>query len=387
VTLSAEPGDGGSRRICYVSGTRADFGLMRSTLQRIHDSDRLSLSVVAAGMHLDPRFGHTVDEIVAAGFPLAARIPVPSGPATGAAMARHIGIMTTAMVGAFLEARPDLVLLLGDRGEMLAGAIAALHLNIPIVHVGGGERTGTVDEPVRHAVSKLSHFHLTSTDRARERVIRMGEQPDRVVAVGAPGLDDIADMPIPTLEDVLRAFGLDPALPFALLLYHPVLQDAEEAGREVSDIMAALGRTDLQLVALMPNSDAGSDAIRAALEDNAERRAFALRTHLPRPEFLAAMAHADLMIGNSSAGIVEAAAYGTPVVNIGPRQTLRERNANVIDVPCDVEAILEGIHGGLSRGRVMDLNIYGDGRSGARIRDFLESVELGPEVLSKTFPD
>jgi len=370
-----------------VSGTRADFGLMRSTLQRISDSDCLSLSVLVTGMHLDRRFGHTVDEIVAAGFPITARIPVPSEPATGAAMARHIGIMIGGMVDAFLGQRPDLVLLLGDRGEMLAAAIAAVHLNVHIAHVAGGDRTGTVDEPIRHAVSKLSHFHLTGTAQSRERLIRMGEKPEQVIVVGAPGLDDIADMPIPPRAEVLRSFGLDPALPFALMLYHPVLQDADHAGREVSDILAALESTDLQLVALMPNSDAGSDAIRAGLEGSAARAAFALRTHLPRAEFLAAMAHADVMIGNSSAGIVEAAAFGTPVVNVGPRQKLRERNANVVDVDCEADAILKAVRSSLAASRATEPNIYGDGRSGARICTFLESVELSSNVLDKVFQD
>ena len=158
------------RRVRYISGTRADFGLMRRTLQAIQDHPALDLSVIATGMHLSPAHGETVREIEAAGLPISARVPFPLQPATGATMARGVGIMIPAFVDALEADRPDILLLLGDRGEMLAGAVAAIHLNIPIAHVCGGERSGTVDEPVRHAVSKLPHLHFTATEEARERL-------------------------------------------------------------------------------------------------------------------------------------------------------------------------------------------------------------------------
>jgi GDP/UDP-N,N'-diacetylbacillosamine 2-epimerase (hydrolysing) len=371
------------RHICYVSGTRADFGLMRSTLARIHHAPALALSVVATGMHLDPLYGHTVDEIEQAGFALAATIEVPTGPPSGATMARHIGIITAGLVDAFEKIRPDAVLLLGDRGEMLAAAIAAIHLNLPIVHIAGGDRSGTVDEPVRHAISKLAHFHLTSTEASRERLVRMGEHPDRVLALGTPSLDDIVGAPVASREEVARELGLRPDRPFALMVFHPVLQDAENAGRESAAILAALDRAGLQTVALMPNSDAGSEAIRQALEEASTREGFVLKTHLPREAYLSVLANADLMIGNSSSGIVEAASFGTQVVNVGPRQALRERNANITDVGCDAVDIGAAIEQSLASGRLPAGNIYGDGRSGERIRRFLEEVELGPEVLRK----
>ena len=371
------------RHICYVSGTRADFGLMRSTLARIQASPDMALSVVATGMHLDPLYGHTVDEIAKAGFELAATVEVPPDPPSGATMARHIGIITTGLVDVFERIRPDLVLLLGDRGEMLAAAIAAIHLNLPIVHIAGGDRSGTVDEPVRHAISKLAHFHLTSTEASRERLVRMGEHPDRVLILGTPSLDDIVDADVASREAVARELGLAPDRPFALMVFHPVLQDAENAGRESAAILAALEQAKLQTVALMPNSDAGSEAIRQALEDASARDGFVLRTHLPRETYLSVLAHADLMIGNSSSGIVEAASFGTPVVNVGPRQQLRERNANVSDVGCDAAEIGTAIERALAHGRLAPGNVYGDGRSGERICRFLETVELGPEILRK----
>ena len=371
------------RHICYVTGTRADFGLMRSTLLRVHATPNLSLSLVATGMHLDPGFGHTVDEVEAAGPPVVAKIPLPEGPSSGATMARHIGIMTTGFVDSFIAADPDIVLLLGDRGEMLAAAIAAIHLNIHIAHIAGGDRSGTIDEPIRHAISKLSHFHLTSTEQSRDRLIRMGENPDHIHVVGTPSLDDILDTRVAPREEVLRPFGLDPDRPFALVVFHPVVQDALDAGRQCQEILVALEGADLQAIALMPNSDAGSDAIQGVLNVASGRAGFSVQTHLPRPAFLQVLAHADVMVGNSSSGIVEAASFGTPVVNVGPRQSSRERNANVVDVPCLASDILAGLQRGLGAGRASAPNVYGDGRSGERICRFLESVDLDPAVLKK----
>jgi len=371
------------RKICYITGTRADFGLMRSTLETIRDHEALDLSVIVTGMHLSPLYGHTVDEIEAAGLRIAARAPVPLEPASGATMARNIGLMLGAFTDALEVERPDVLLLLGDRGEMLAGALAAIHLNIPVAHIHGGERSGTVDEPVRHAISKLSHLHFTATDEARARLIRMGEAADHVHGTGAPGLDGLTDAAMPDRATIAFSHGLDPDRPFALLVYHPVLQEAEAAADDARTLLAALKRTGLQILALMPNADAGSEGVRIALKATDGQDGVVVRTHLARPDFIAAMAAADLMIGNSSAGIIEAASFGTPVVNIGSRQNLRERNANVIDAPARGEALATAVSSALSAGRHARANLYGDGRAGGRIADLLAAAPLNAELLMK----
>jgi GDP/UDP-N,N'-diacetylbacillosamine 2-epimerase (hydrolysing) len=371
------------RHICYISGTRADFGLMRSTLRAIDAAADLRLSVMITGMHLSPLYGATASEIEAAGFEVAARIPVPLEDTTGGTMARNIGTMIGAFTDALERLRPDLLLLLGDRGEMLAGAIAAIHLNIPIAHIHGGERSGTVDEPVRHAISKLSHLHFTATGEARERLIAMGERADRTYVTGAPGLDDLPASPLVDRETFLSGHGLDPGRPFALLLLHPVHQEAKQAGEQAEILLAALQGADLQLLALLPNSDAGNLEVRRLLEGWRGRAGFALLTHLPRAAFLAAMAHADIMVGNSSAGIIEAASFGTPVLNVGRRQHLRERNANVVDVAADREAIAQGLAALLHKGRFEPANLYGDGRAGERIVRLLRETPLDAELLNK----
>lgn len=371
------------RRICYISGTRADFGLMRSTLQTIRDHPGLDLSVIATGMHLSPTYGNTVEEIGAAGLRIAARVPAPLEPATGATMARNIGLMLGAFTDTLESERPDVVLLLGDRGEMLAGALAGIHLNIPVAHIHGGERSGTVDEPVRHAVSKLSHLHFTATREARERLVRMGENPAHIHVTGAPGLDGLTDGDLPDRSDVARLHGLDPDRPFALMVYHPVLQEAATAADDARALLTTLTGAGVQVLALMPNADAGSDGVRAVLTEAKGRPGVTVRTHLARPAFIAAMARADLMVGNSSAGIIEAASFGTPVLNVGPRQNLRERNANVTDVAAEPGALAEGVAGLLARGRFPLQNVYGDGRAGERIAGLLAATPLDAALLMK----
>ncbi len=369
------------RRIAYVSGTRADFGLMARTLGAIESAPDLDLSLVVTGMHLSADHGHTVDEIAAAGLRIAARVPVPLVPANGATMARGIGQMIGAFVTQWEIERPDIVLLLGDRGEMLAGALAALHLNIAVAHIHGGERSGTVDEPVRHAISKLAHLHMTATVEARERLIRMGECADHVYVTGAPGLDGLAEAALPARAEVMTAHGLDPAKPLALMVFHPVLQEAAGARADTDAVLAAMSQSGCQTLALMPNADAGSDGVRAALENARGQAGLALVTHLPRPDFIAAMAAADVMVGNSSAGIIEAASIGTPVVNIGRRQQLRERNANVRDT--DMAGAQAAIAAALAGGRYPATNIYGDGQAAPRIVAVLREMVLDADLMNK----
>ncbi|MEJ5991362.1 UDP-N-acetylglucosamine 2-epimerase [Ramlibacter sp. PS3R-8] len=372
------------RRICYVSGTRADFGLMRSTLQAIHSHPQLALEIVATGMHLSQAHGQTLREIEASGLPIRATVPVETDPPTGATMARNIGQMLVAFTALWQEQRPDVVLLLGDRGEMLAGALAAIHLNIPVAHVHGGERSGTVDEPVRHAITKLAHLHFTASPGARERVVRMGEAPDRVWVTGAPGLDGLAALATRPRAELAREAGFDPDRPIALFVFHPVLQEADAAGAQAAAILDALAAQGLQVLALLPNADAGSQAVRTVLQQRSQAGELRLATHLPRADFASWMAAADVLVGNSSAGIIEAATFGTPVVDIGQRQHQRERNANVIGCDADAPAVAAAVRQALGHGRFPADNVYGDGASGPRIVQLLATVPLDAALMKKT---
>ena len=372
------------RKVCYFSGTRADFGLMQATLKAIDAHPALALSIVVTGMHLAPRYGNTVDDIVRSGLPITARCAVEMEPATGATMARNIGHMLVAFVTALEQIEPDLVLLLGDRGEMLAAALAAIHLNIPVAHVHGGERSGTVDEPVRHAISKLSHFHLAATADAAQRLVRMGEDPAQVHVTGAPGLDGLTELALNSRAALCAAAGLQPEQPLALMVFHPVLQEATEARAQTSNIVAALRESGIQIVALMPNADAGSAEVRAVLAGHVGIEGIHVASHFPRTHFVSWMACADLMIGNSSAGIIEAASFGLPVINIGNRQGLRERNANVRDCRAEPALLRAAIGEALQLPRSVAKNVYGDGRSAGRIAELLATLPLEPAILMKS---
>ena len=374
---------GAARRVCYLSGTRADFGLMQSTLQMIVDQPGLDLDLVVTGMHLSRRFGNTVEEIVASGLRVAARIPVAIEESTGAVMARNLAATLNGCVDAFERLNPDIVLLLGDRGEMLAGALAAIHLNIPIAHIHGGERSGTVDEPIRHAISKLAHFHFVSSEDARGRLLQMGEHAEQIFVTGAPGLDGLVGLAAFGRDELCAGVGFDPATPVGLMVYHPVLQESAEAEYQVRTIVDVCLSRRLQLMALMPNSDAGSVGVRRVLDAYVRHPHVRVRNHLPRREFVSWMAASDLMVGNSSSGIIEAASFGTPVINVGIRQNLRERNSNVIDVPARGDDIAAAVEQCFSHGRSPACNAYGDGKAGRRIVTHLLAADLSGGVLLK----
>lgn len=371
------------RNVCYVTGTRADFGLMRHTLRAIHTHPRLSLNILVTGMHLLPAYGETWREIVDSELPIGSKVFVTLTGSSGAEMAFALGEQVIGFTQALKQMKPDLLLLLGDRGEMLAGAIAALHLNIPIVHVHGGELSGTVDESIRHAISKLAHYHLTATKKSRERLIRMGEKPENIFVTGAPGLDDIYLVKMLARDTLFSSYGLDKEQPLLLVLFHPVVQQAEAAAEQTQILLDAVIESGMQSLVIMPNADAGAAAITRVILEYKSQNKIATGVHLPRREFLSFMAHADVLVGNSSSGIIEAASLSTPVVNIGNRQSCRERNSNVIDVaPVKNEIAAALIIAQKMKGQLWK-NVYGDGGASQRIIECLTSVSISPEIMEK----
>lgn len=370
------------RKIIYLSGTRADFGLMKSTLEWL--GPMADLSVAVTGMHLEPGFGHTVDDIRSAGLLICGEVPVDVKTRTPKSMSAGVGECLIGMTALLQRERPDILLLLGDRGEMLAGAIAALHLGIVCIHIHGGERSGTVDEPVRHAISKLSHYHLTATNESRDRLIRMGERPETVHVTGAPGLDGLLALADKPVDDVKMAFSLPSNQPFILAVFHPVVQQAEDAYAQTCCLLLALQKMGLPVIWLEPNSDAGSSDILRALSDIGLPAGSNQLQHIKRDFFCAAMKHCAVMVGNSSAGIIEAASFSTPVINVGSRQHLRERSANVIDVDTDVEAIYSAVVQALKSGKVACENKYGDAGAGQRIAGLLATFPIDRDVLHKS---
>ena len=371
------------RNVCYVTGSRADFGLMVSTLRQLNAHPAISLSILVTGMHLGVDFGLTIKDVEDEGFRIVARVECDMSKNTASQMAKNIGTMLCGFVDQWEKERPDLVLLLGDRGEMLAGAIAATHLGIPVAHIHGGERSGTIDEPVRHAISKLAHLHLVASEDARDRLVGMGELSERIVVVGAPGLDGIKSMVSYDRNTLSKREGFDDTSKIALFIFHPVLHDMLDAGEQARCILKALLDSNFKVLALMPNADAGNHQIAEVLRSFERMGSVVIKTHLPRNEFISWMACVDIMVGNSSSGVIEAATFGTNVINVGTRQNMRLRNPNVIDVPVDRDSIIDALHSLRSSKKGVCVNLYGDGQAGKRIVDYLIGVTLNDNLLVK----
>lgn len=371
------------KSIVYITGTRADFGLMESTLKKIDANPSLSLSVLVTGMHLASKFGNTVSEVVASGLNVCGEVRVQVEPETGPIMIAAMASYLRSFSDHFQSQRPDLLLLLGDRGEMLAAAIAALHLGIKVAHIHGGERSGTIDESIRHCISKISHLHFVATSESKARLVSMGEDPNWIVISGAPGLDGIHDSASLSFDQLTTRLGVVEGAKICVLSYHPVVQQQSSSAEQINEIISALLEfEDLHVIAIAPNSDAGSAEIRAALEA-AIGPNFHLYNNLSRVEFLSLLKHATLLLGNSSAGVIEAASFGIPVVNVGTRQRLRQRNENVFDVDCDKSQIANAIDWAVLQEKLSHDNIYGSGNAGNLITNYLVNVELDKIPLEK----
>lgn len=372
------------RRIAYITGTRADFGLMRRTLLAVDAHPDLDLSIVVTGMHLSARFGNTVTDIQASGLPIGTCVPVDIDDDTEAAATRAVAQFAAGLAAHLAVERPDMILLLGDRWEMLTAALVATVAGIPIVHLCGGERSGTIDDALRHAISKLAHVHLVALDEARERLERMGEEPSRIHVVGTPGLVGMLEDATLSRDEIARRFELTQSAPLALMLFHPVVQDADLAGDQARTLLESLADAGFQAICLRPNADLGNSAISGAMERFCSTHPrFTLRTHFERAEYLSMLASADLLIGNSSSGIIEAASFGIPVVNAGDRQSGRTRNLNVIDAPIEREALRSAIAAAQAAGRQSYANIYGDGKTDLKVTDLLTTLPLDRALHKK----
>jgi GDP/UDP-N,N'-diacetylbacillosamine 2-epimerase (hydrolysing) len=376
------------RRVAYVTGTRADFGPAESILHAIHTDPRLELSLIISGEHLCERHGRTEQVVRESGFPIGARLETLMASDSRAAMAAGIGVAIIGFTQAIEAIDPDVVMVLGDRGEMLAAAIVGSHLRKFVAHVHGGELSGTIDGSVRHAISKFAHLHYAATRGAAQRLVGMGEDPETVFVVGAPGLDGIQAAHTVDRISLSQRYGLEPSEPWALVIYHPdVLSDSADA--EFTAVLEGLSHYEGQLVMFTPNSDAGRDGIARQVREHTRARVVRV-TSVPRADYLALLAGAEFMIGNSSSGIIEAPGLGVPFICVGHRQDGRERGCNVLDVPPIPAAIAAAVKKATVdmefRGRVAAAeNPYGDGASGQRIADLLATAVLDPMRLQKRF--
>ena len=382
-----------SRKICIITGTRAEFGLLRWLMQEVQNEPNLELQVIATGMHLSPEFGLTYLEVEQAGFEIDAKVEMLLSADTSTAVTKSMGLGLIGFADAYSRLSPDLIVVLGDRFEILAAASAALIAGIPVAHLHGGETTeGAFDEAIRHSITKMSHLHFVAAEDYRRRVIQLGEQPERVFLVGGLGIDAIQRMTL------LDRTALETSLNFKLgrknllITFHPVTLDAVSSQHQMSELLAALGElTDTNLIFTMPNADTGGRELAAMVDAFVSSHGNAqVYASLGQLRYLSCMRYVDGVIGNSSSGLTEAPSLGVGTINIGDRQKGRLSASSVINCQPSVDSIREALD------KLFDpafrstldqtINPYGNGGATKKIVDILSAHSI-KNLLKKSFYD
>ena len=374
------------RKICIVTGTRAEYGLLTPLIGAVEADGSLELQLVVTGAHLAPEFGETNRAIEADGFPIAAKIEMLLSGNTPVGVTKSMGVELIGLADVLARLEPDIIVLLGDRYEILAAAAAALMFNIPIAHIHGGETTeGAVDEGIRHAVTKMAALHFASRQRHAERILQMGENPAHVYEVGAIGLDNIFNLKLLSLEELSRQLGFPLGEKFLLVTYHPVTArgKTDRAADPLSELMNALDKfPDYKVLITKANSDVGGREINERWDAfaAAEPSRVACRASLGQLRYLSALKYAAALVGNSSSGLIEAPIMHTPTVNLGDRQKGREREKSVIDCDETEAAIAKGISRALSpefQARAQSVVVpHFDGQIARNIKNILRDIPL-----------
>ena len=376
------------RKIAVVTTSRADYGHLYWTLKELANRPEIDLKLIAVGAHFSPAFGSTFTEIEADDFTIDERVECLLSSDSDVGMAKTIGVATLGLADVLGKMRPDILLLIADRYEMLAAAAVALALRIPIAHIEGGDVSeGAIDDAVRNALTKMSHLHFTTNENSRKRVIAMGEETWRVHCVGSPSLDNLRRRKLFSREDLEKDLHLKFDEKTVVVAYHPVTIQRDTVS-EADAVFAALEKIPQQIVFCYPNSDAGSHQIIERAGKFCKKRPNAhLFVNLNHLKYWSLLKYSDLLLGNSSSGIMETASLELPTVNIGMRQKGREKPQNVIDSAPETNAILQALENGLSADFRKSLqgmtNPYGDGHASEKIAEILAEVELGDKLLIK----
>lgn len=375
-------------RIAVVTTSRADYGHLFWPLRELQARPEIDLQLIVMGAHLSPEFGTTAAEIERDGFTIDERVECLLSSDTDVGMAKAIGVATLGLADVLGRRRPDILLLIADRFELLAPASVAVALRIPIAHIEGGEVSeGAIDDAIRNALTKLSHIHFTPTESARRRVLAMGEEEWRVHRTGAPSLDHLRRHTLPSRADISARLGLDLSVPTLMVALHP-LTLARDTLVEADAVFGALERLPQSIVFCFPNADAGGRRLIARAEAFCVAHTRArLFVNLNPVDYWALLKEVHLLLGNSSSGIMETPALRVPTVNVGRRQQGRERARNILDAPAETEAILAAAARALDpvfRPSLEGMdNPYGDGHAAERIADVLATVPLGESLLIK----
>ncbi len=371
------------RKVCVVIGSRANYSSIKSAMHAIQNHPDLELQVVAGASAILDRYGSVVDLIERDGFKPAAKVYMLIEGETPATMAKSTGLGLIELPTIFDQLQPDIVLTVGDRFETMATTLAAAYMNIPLAHTMGGEVTGTIDESIRHAVTKFAHIHFPACSDARARIIKLGERPEDVYLVGCPRIDLVAKVlerdknglgPDLFKEGVGGTFDLNQ--PFVLLSQHSVTTEYGEGERQITETLMALDQLKIPTITLWPNADAGSEDIARGMRkfrEHFDDSRFRFFKNLPTEIYIALMRRTACIVGNSSSAIREGAFIGTPAVNVGTRQDMRQRGKNVIEVDHNREEIADAVMQQIKHGLYESEPIYGDGHAGERIADVIST--------------
>ncbi|MBP2029959.1 UDP-N-acetylglucosamine 2-epimerase (non-hydrolyzing)/GDP/UDP-N,N'-diacetylbacillosamine 2-epimerase (hydrolyzing) [Methanohalophilus levihalophilus] len=379
------------RKIAVITGTRADYGLMRSTLKAIDSHPKLELCLIATGMHLSHEFGYTINDIKKDGFSIASELDILLSSDSKTSMATSAGLGIIKISQALEQIKPDIVVVEGDRWEAASGVIASAFLNIPVAHISGGDVTegGCIDDSIRHAITKFAHIHFPGTSKSAERLSKMGEEGWRIHMVGDPG-NDLQDFKSIEPQELENYFSINLNDPLLLVVQHPVTYEIEHTADHMRETMESIVELGLQTIVIYPNADSGGKLAIEVIKDFSEYPNIKIYKNLTRDVYLSLMAVSSAIIGNSSSGIVESPFFKIPAVNIGTRQSGRERSTNVIDVEYDRHEIVSAIKKALSdkdfKENVKNCpNPYASENTGIKIANLLYKIEIDNKLINKKF--
>jgi len=376
------------RRIVVLTGTRAEFGILTPLVEDLRKEKGVQVSLIVTAMHLVKDFGYTLKDIKRRGFKISAVVPSIAKNDTELGMVESMGNCICRLGRALKRASPDVLVVLGDRSEMLAGAIAANLMNIPVAHIHGGDTSGNVDNVLRDAITKLSHIHFPATAKSAAKILRMNEERWRVHVVGSLSIDAIRRHKMAPAKRLYKKYHLDPKKDLVLVVQHSVTYEPDKAAAQIDATLAAAKALKMQTVIFYPNADAGGRRIISRVERTRKLPYIRIIKSVPREEYLALLGMADVLVGNSSSGIIEGPSFKLPVINLGTRQKKRERSGNVVDADHDAKAILKAVGYVLTDGPFRKKlrkikNIYGDGRTSEKIIRILKNVPLDERLLIK----
>lgn len=377
-------------KVCIITATRAEYGLLRWLMQEIKDDPAMDLQILVTGTHFSEKYGQTHREIENDGFTIDKQIPLDDD---SISVSAQVAYLMTAIEQAFTEITPDCIVVMGDRYELLAVASVCLLKQIPLAHISGGEISeGAFDNQIRHAVTKIANFHCVANEEYAQRVQQMGEEDWRVCISGEPGLDNLTRLELMSQSTLEENLDIDLSHKTAVVTFHPVTLEGDSIEEQINALCDAMQQVDMQYVITLPNSDPGNDIIRQKIEEFAERNPNRVKAFksLGQLRYLSLLKYASMMIGNSSSGIVEAPSFNLPVVNVGNRQKGRTCATNVIHVACEQGAIVEGIQQALHYDAKECVNPYGRGNASGAVKEFLKDVfqkRSRQLILTKKFID